>query len=104
MSIVNLMPFESGEKSRVLVLDCGSGSTRGSFYFIEEDGSLNAEHLPNKLEPIHTVIIDGQESIKTFLDKLVVMIAKSGKRPVSVILGACGGLRHALAAGEITPE
>lgn len=104
MSIVNLMPFESGENSRVLLLDCGSGSTRGSFYFIEDDGSLNAEHLPNKLDPIHTVIIDGPESIKTFLDKLVVMIAKSGKRPVSVILGACGGLRHAIAAGEITPE
>merc|ERR1712224_527239 len=33
-------PKVSGDASRVLVLDCGSGSTRGSIYSINDDGSL----------------------------------------------------------------
>lgn len=97
-------PNVSGDASRVLVLDCGSGSTRGSIYSITDDGSLSEDHLPHKLDPIHLVIPGGADKIKAFLDQLSKELDDQGKRPVSVLLGACGGVRDAIEAGKITSD
>jgi len=86
----------------VLVLDCGSGSSRGSFYSIKEDGSLNEIPFPHKMDPIHVVIGDGAASTSKFLDQLATSIDGTGAKPISVIFGVTGGLREALRLKKTT--
>jgi 1D-myo-inositol-triphosphate 3-kinase len=90
--------------SWVLVLDCGSGSTRGSFYaVVDSDGSLIEEHWPHKMQPIHAVIQEGAASTQAFLDQLSDTMKIKGDKPASLILAATGGLRDALHSGKVTP-